>query len=98
MSAVEMPVDLSLLEKVQQIVSERLLVQVDSVDTDLLEKGALDSLSLVELLADLERTFGVNLVFADLEIDDLRTVNRIAALVARHMDAEGSGLRRETSQ
>lgn len=98
MSAVEMPVDLSLLEKVQQIVSERLLVQVDSVDTDLLEKGALDSLSLVELLADLERTFGVNLVFADLEIDDLRTVNRIAALVARHMDEEGSGLRRETNQ
>lgn len=98
MSAVEMPVDFSLLENVRQIVSERLLVQVDSVDTDLLEKGALDSLSLVELLADLERTFGVNLVFADLEIDDLRTVNRIAALVARHMDAEGSGLRRETSQ
>ena len=98
MSTVEMPVDLSLLEKVRQIVSERLLVQVDSVDTDLLEKGALDSLSLVELLADLERTFDVNLVFADLEIDDLRTVNRITALVARHMDAEGSGLRRETSQ
>lgn len=90
-----MPVALPLLEKIRQIVSERLLVQVDSVDTDLLEEGALDSLSLVELLADLERTFVVNLVFADLEIDDLRTVNRITALVARHMDAEGSGLRRD---
>jgi len=95
MGTVEMPVALPLLEKIRQIVSERLLVQVDSVDTDLLEEGALDSLSLVELLADLERTFVVNLVFADLEIDDLRTVNRITALVARHMDAEGSGLRRD---
>jgi len=95
MRTVEMPVASSFLEKVRQIVSERLLVEVESVDTDLLERGALDSLSLVELLAQLERTFSVNLVFADLEIDDLRTVNRIAALVARHMDAEGTGPRRD---
>ena len=95
MRTVEMPVALPVLEKVRQIVSERLLVEIESVDTDLLERGALDSLSLVELLAQLEGTFGVNLVFANLEIDDLRTVNRIAALVARHMDAEGTGPRRD---
>ena len=81
-----MPVDLSLLERVRQIVSEKLLVQVDSVDADLLERGALDSLILVELLTQLEVSFGVSLGFESLELDDLRTINRIAALVARHLN------------
>jgi acyl carrier protein len=38
---------------------------------------------LVELLLQLEQEFGIDVVMADLEIDDFRTVNSIAAFVTR---------------
>ena len=40
--------------------------------------------NLLELLAQLERRFGFQLKIDDLNIDDLRTLARIARLVANH--------------
>ena len=62
-------------------------VDVPTPDTDLLESGILDSLQFVELLYQLERHFGLQLKIEDIDLDDLRTLARIARLVSRRLDA-----------
>lgn len=57
-------------------------VEVPSPDTDLLETGVLDSLQFVELLLQLEQRFGFRVKVEDINLDDLRTLARIAQLVA----------------
>jgi acyl carrier protein len=41
----------------------------------------LDSLQLVELLVQLERSFGVQIAIESIDLDNLRTLARIARLV-----------------
>jgi len=60
-----------------------LSLEVSSVDTDLVETGLLDSLALVELLAQLEETFGVSVSTDDLELENFRSIASIAGFVAR---------------
>jgi D-alanine--poly(phosphoribitol) ligase subunit 2 len=62
---------------------ERLEVEVPAPDTDLFETGILDSLRFVELLAALEETFGMRVSVEELEIDDFRSLARIARFVAQ---------------
>jgi methoxymalonate biosynthesis acyl carrier protein len=73
---------------IQEILSEQLLVEVDSPGTDLLQAGRLDSLSLIQLLVHLEERFGVKIALDELEIEDLRSVDSIARLVANLKQAE----------
>ena len=61
--------------------SHRLSVSVASIDADLLQAGFLDSLSIVELLLYLEESFGARVSILDKDIDDFRTIARIARLV-----------------
>jgi len=67
--------------------SESLHICVPSPDTDLLESGLVDSLQIVELLMQLEEQFGFKINIDDIDLDDLRSLNRIAALVAAHAPA-----------
>lgn len=62
--------------------AETFHIEVPSPDTDLLESGLLDSFQFVELLLQLERRFGVRVRIDDIELDDLRTLARIARMVA----------------
>jgi acyl carrier protein len=57
-------------------------MDIQSPTTDLLESGLLDSLGLVDLLAHMERQFGISLDIEDFEIDDFRSVTTIASLLA----------------
>ena len=68
--------------QVAALFAQRLEVEVPAPDTDLFEMGILDSLRFVELLAGLEETFGIRVSVAELEIDDFRSLSRIAAFVA----------------
>jgi D-alanine--poly(phosphoribitol) ligase subunit 2 len=61
---------------------ESLHIEAPAADTDLFETGILDSLQLVELLLQLEQRFGFKIRIDDLDLDDLRSVERIATLVA----------------
>jgi acyl carrier protein len=64
--------------------SEKLSVEVSSVDTDLIQTGILDSLALVELLAHIEKEFGTEISLDDLEIEDFHSIARIAEYVDAH--------------
>jgi acyl carrier protein len=51
--------------------------------TDIVAAGLLDSLALVTLLFEVEREFDLTIPLEDLDIESLRTVERIAALTER---------------
>jgi acyl carrier protein len=63
---------------------ERLQIEIPSVDTDLLETGALDSLAFVDLLHYMEQEFEITVPFDDLEVDNFRSIGKIAEFVANH--------------
>ena len=69
--------------KLTELFARKLNLEVPSVDTDLLGTGLLDSMTLVELLAQLEETFGVSISFDDLELDNFRSIASIAGFVSQ---------------
>jgi acyl carrier protein len=64
--------------------SEKLSVEISSVDADLIQTGILDSLALVELLAYIEQEFGTEISLDDLEIEDFCSIAKIAEYVDAH--------------
>ncbi len=62
-------------------------IEVPSPDTDLLESGILDSLQFVELLVQLEQNFNLRIKIDDIDLEDLRTLARIARLVDANREA-----------
>jgi acyl carrier protein len=75
---------------VRQLIADKLAVEIASDETDLLAEGVLDSVTLVQLIMHLEQTFDIRVELSDLEIDDLRSVNSIAALVAKLRESQGA--------
>ena len=75
--------------RIERVFRDALGVEVSSPTLDVIEEGILDSLGLVTLLVELEREFSVAIPL-DLDIDSLRTVERLAALVERVGAEEGS--------
>jgi acyl carrier protein len=74
---------LALQQQVAALFSEKLNLHVASVETDLIETGLLDSLALVELLAQLEESFYVSISTDDLELENFRSITNIAGFVAQ---------------
>ena len=60
----------------------RLHLDVPSPDTDLIETHLLDSLGLVDLLLCLEQELGIDINIDDIEIDNFRSITRIAEYIA----------------
>jgi D-alanine--poly(phosphoribitol) ligase subunit 2 len=56
-------------------------VFVPSAEADLFESGLLDSLAFVDLLLKLEEEFGIKAAVDELEIDNFRSIARIADFV-----------------
>ena len=78
-------------ERVAQIFSTSLHLDVPAVDIDLFDTGTLDSLAFVEFLLHLEREFRITVSLEDLEMDNFRTIQRIAQFViARDGQPQGS--------
>ena len=74
-------------QQLTELFARKLNLDVPSVDTDLMETGLLDSLTLVELLAQLEETFGVSISIDDLEFENFRSIASIAGFVDQRMVA-----------
>ena len=79
-----------LVARVRELLLSTLAIEVLDPDEDLMEGGLLDSLALVELLFELERTFDVAIVVGELDVESFRTIARIAHFVAgRQLEARG---------
>jgi acyl carrier protein len=70
--------------QLREFFSEKLSVEVSSVDADLAKAGILDSLALVELLAYIEKEFEAEISLDDVEIEDFHSIARIAEYVDAH--------------
>lgn len=71
------------MEQLAALFTDTFHIELPSADADLLDGGILDSFQLVELLAAIEQRFGVTIDIDHLELDDLRSLARIARLVDR---------------
>jgi acyl carrier protein len=67
--------------RVERIFRDALRINVPSATTDVIGTGLLDSLALVTLLVEIEQEFCVAIPLDRLEMEELRTVERIAAMV-----------------
>ena len=76
-------VDTGLRQRLQDLLLQRLHIEVDDPATDLLEVGLIDSLVFVDLLLLLESECGVHVSVEELEIEDFRSIDRIAAFIDR---------------
>jgi D-alanine--poly(phosphoribitol) ligase subunit 2 len=80
----------AIIERLGALFVESLHIDAPTPDTDLFESGTLDSLQLVELLLQIERRFGVQIAVENIDLDDLRTLGRIARLVASQQSSSAS--------
>ena len=76
-----------LMETVRRVLLEDLNLEISDPELDLLEAGIIDSLALVGLVAGLEERFGVSVDFDTLDLEDLRSLESISALLARLVSA-----------
>ncbi|ALB44489.1 D-alanine--poly(phosphoribitol) ligase subunit DltC [Clostridium beijerinckii] len=53
----------------------------EDFDLDLFEAGLLDSLTIIEVLIQIEEKLGIKLQPTDLEREDMSTVNKLAAFL-----------------
>jgi methoxymalonate biosynthesis acyl carrier protein len=67
--------------RITRLFEERLNLEIPTAETDLFESGALDSMVFVELLAQIESEFGVQVALQDIEMDNFRSIEKIAGFV-----------------
>lgn len=67
---------------------DELHIDVPSPETDLFEAGLIDSLQLVLVLTQLEQRLGVRISLDEIDLEDLRSVGRLARIVERRSDAQ----------
>ena len=71
----------AVIERLGSVFAESFHIEVPAADLDLLDSGILDSFQMVQLLFELEQHFGLRINIEDIDLDDLRTLSRIARLV-----------------
>lgn len=59
----------------------------DEMDTDLFEAGLLDSMAAIELLVEIEETFGVDIAPTEVERDEMNTPRKIVRQIALRLPA-----------
>jgi acyl carrier protein len=70
------------VDRVRLLIRDVLSVEVPDGDADMIDSGLLDSLALVSLIAEIEQEFQLELPLDDLEVDQFRSPERIAQLLA----------------
>lgn len=69
-------------QRLLNLFADAFQIEAPAANLDLIDSGVLDSLQLVELLYRLEREFGARIPIENIDLDDLRTLERIAGLIA----------------
>ncbi|MCP4509358.1 MAG: acyl carrier protein [Fuerstiella sp.] len=78
-----MQTETSLIVEIRSIFSTQLSIEIPTLETDLLDTGLIDSLTMVDLLTHLETSYGFTVVMEDLDIEFFRTLKSIAEYVDR---------------
>ncbi len=81
-AAVRNPVPVPVEDEVLRFLETRTKIRW-KVDQDLFDSGVVSSMFAMELVVYLEKTFGVTVLGADLQMANFRTVRAMASLVAR---------------
>ncbi|HSV66606.1 MAG TPA: phosphopantetheine-binding protein [Mycobacteriales bacterium] len=81
-SEVEITVD-KVVEDLRVFFSQALTGNVPGPDEDYFAQGLVNSLLALELVAHVEWRFGVSVEVEDLDLDNFRTMNRIAEFVRK---------------
>ncbi|MGE0030805.1 MAG: acyl carrier protein [Steroidobacteraceae bacterium] len=71
-----------IIERLSTLFADTFHIAVPTAQTDLLDSGILDSFQMVELIFQLEQHFGLRVDIDRIDLDHLRTLERIAGLVA----------------
>jgi acyl carrier protein len=80
----------TIIRDVSSLFRDKLGIEVPSPECDLIENGLLDSLRLVELLLEIESSLGCRIPIDEIELDDLRSVRRIARLIEARTPAHAA--------
>lgn len=75
-----------LLQQVRDCLNESVdLRAIKSLDDNknLFELGLLDSLSIIQVILNLEKKLNINFKYSDIQIDNFRSINTIASAVSR---------------
>ena len=81
--------------QIVQLFAEQFQIEIPSTDTDIIAEGLLDSMVFVDLIMHLESMFELSIAIEDLELDEFRTVERMAEfLMASQAKGSTSGSRR----
>jgi acyl carrier protein len=70
------------VDRVRLLIRDVLSVEVPDGDADMIDSGLMDSLALVSLIAEIEQEFQLELPLDDLDVDQFRSAERIAQLLA----------------
>lgn len=84
----------ALVRAIGDIFERKLHLTVPSPSADLFESGGLDSLSLVELLLQLELEYGLRIQLQELELANFRSIESIAAFVRQRLEGGQAPARR----
>jgi acyl carrier protein len=77
-----MAADTSTVDRIRLLIEDVLSIEVPDGDTDMIDSGLLDSLALVSLIAGIEQEFQLELPLEDLDVDQFRSADSIAQLLA----------------
>jgi len=77
-----------LSQAIRAIFTQRLHLETPEQDADLFEAGVLDSLTLVDLINELEQEFGFRLPLGQLNFDDFRSLDSITQFVERSQSVQ----------
>jgi acyl carrier protein len=80
-----------LIGEIQTLCLNRLTIRAASVEQDLFAAGLLDSMSLVQLILELEQRFKVELPLDELEIASFRSIREMAKLIVSRQLAAQNG-------
>jgi acyl carrier protein len=69
------------IERVRRLMLDVAHIEVESIDTDLIETGVIDSLALVELIFQIEQDLGIAIQLDEVSVERFRTVRGIADLL-----------------
>lgn len=75
-------------QRVRQFIQEQFFVSEPAIlldDTSLIAEGIVDSTGMLELISFLEAEYGIRITDADTTPENLETIGRIGAFVARKL-------------